>query len=459
MKNDGAMKDLFKVNILQLYLFWKNLSIAMVLLMVLLAISTFMAPIFSLGVAFVVAIVIYARIYANKTSHHPTYMLVGYALMVSVLIYTFVCLALVLIHIWTPLVFKDEFLLLNRPFLPILMLAPVCFCTLSYCYLNRGRLHRRLDRMFGVETDYFLKGKLGAILTHESARQMRILILLFGVLTIINWCYYGWFFYNDTVTNGRDIYIFFWLNIVGITIFLIYLLIHHYELSHELKDSGRLITPEEVSRLGVKTYIRYYVICGDYIYLSPDIPSNEYPTQSMVDTPVFNERSGVTFSDEEVAETVKSLIGKPGELKFFCAFSIPGLNNQIVARYFYFLDGKPEDYPALDVPGQWYAVAELQKIHKNRPHGLSSYLVADCLRLLTILNTEKNYDERGNRRFKIKSYMASLSLVDIRRSDIDFQSDKWIDISRFNADMPFFRLRRFFRSFRQSSTKMSGIMP
>lgn len=442
------MKDLFKVNILQLYLFWRNLSLSIALLMVLLTISTFMAPIFSLGASLVVAFIIYSRIYINKTSHHPTYMLVGYSLLLSVLIYTFVCLALVLIHIWTPLTFKDEFLLLNRPFLPILLLAPVCFFTLVVCYLSRKRLHRYLDRMFDVETDYFLKGKLGAILSHESARQMRLLILLFGVLTAINWSYYVWFFFNDAVANGRDIYIFFWLNIVIMGAFLGYLLMHHYNLNAELKESGKLVTPEQVKLMGDKSYVRYYVICGNRIYLSPDMQSNEYPTQTMVDTPFFYRRAGVLSSEREIEDEVKKLTGQPGELKFFCAFTVPGLENHIVARYFYFLDGEPEDYPELAKAGQWYSFAELHKIRKNRPHGLSSYLIADCLRLLTILNTEKNYDERGNRRFKIKSYVASLSLEDIRKSDIDFQSNKWIDISRFNADVPLFKVRRFFRDLR-----------
>lgn len=454
------MKELFKINILQLYLFWKNLSIAMILLMALLTISTFMAPILSLGASLLVVLIIYSRIYTNKTSHHPTYMLVGYGLMLSVLIYIFICLALVLIHMWTPLVFSDEFLLLNRPFLPILLLAPVCFVTLTYCYVYRRRLHRRLDRMFGVDSDYFLKGKLGAILTLESARQMRILILVFGLLSVINWVYYVWFFYKDAVTNGKDIYIFFWLNIVVMTIFLIYLLIHSYELNQELKDSGKLITPEEVNRIGDKSYIRYYVICGDRIYLSPDVPSGEYAGQTVVDTPVVYQRNGMIMSDQELIKEAEKLTGIHGELKFFCAFSTPGINNHVVIRYFYFLDGKPEDYPVLDVPGQWYTFAELQKIRRNRPHGLSSFLIADAMRMLTILNTEKNYDEQGNRRFKIKSYVASLSLDDIRKSDIDFQSDKWIDISQFNADMPFFKLRRFFRNLRwKGRMHMLGMLP
>lgn len=78
------MRDLQKINLVQLYLFWKNLSIAMLLLMVLLTVSTWTHSIFSIFTAIICAFIIYVRIYVNKTSHHPTYMLVGYALMISI---------------------------------------------------------------------------------------------------------------------------------------------------------------------------------------------------------------------------------------------------------------------------------------------------------------------------------------------------------------------------------------
>ena len=110
-----------------------------------------------------------------------------------------------------------------------------------------------------------------------------------------------------------------------------------------------------------------------------------------------------------------------GELRFFCSFSTPGLRQHTVLRYFYFLDGKCSDYPTLsEDKGEWMNMEQLTRINQRRPHALSSYLLADARRMLTIMRTEKLYDERGFRRYKIKSYVPQLRISDIRKTQIDF---------------------------------------
>lgn len=442
------MRDLQKINILQLYLFWKNLSIAMVLLIVLLTVSTWTHSVISLFTAIICAFVIYVRIYANKTSHHPTYMLVGWSLMMSIILYTLIMMALAFMTAWGILDVGQDFNIFNgQRTLSVLILAPVCFFTLLVCYICRRSLHRYIDNHFGVKSDVFMKGKLGVLLNRESRIQVRNLMGLFGVLTAINWIYYI-FFYHGGLLSDKDIYIFFWVNFIGLAFYLVYLLVHNYNLDLELKQRGELLTPEEAGSMMSKTYLRYFVICGDRIFVSCDCDDPDYTVHKVLDTPFFVVRAGNMVSETEIRSTIEKETGvKGGELRFFFGFKAAGLSNHTLIRYFYFLDGTPEDYPSLNAEkGEWMTLEQIQRINESRSHSLSAYLLADASRLITIMRTEKLYDERGNRRYKLKSYVPTFRLGDVRNTDIDFQSNQWLDIARLNCDKPFFRLRRLLRN-------------
>ena len=46
---------------------------------------------------------------------------------------------------------------------------------------------------------------------------------------------------------------------------------------------------------------------------------------------------------------------------------------------------------------------------------------------------------------KLKSYQPSFNLIDVRNSKLDFQDDKWINISMFNSDSPLFHIKRWWK--------------
>ncbi|MDE5723885.1 MAG: hypothetical protein K2H99_06840, partial [Paramuribaculum sp.] len=72
-------------------------------------------------------------------------------------------------------------------------------------------------------------------------------------------------------------------------------------------------------------------------------------------------------------------------------------------------------------------------------------LSAEIYRLHTMAMAWKTYDTDGDRRFKIKHYHPTFRLRDVHKWHIDFNDNKWLSISDFNADSPFFRLRRFWK--------------
>ncbi|MDE7109856.1 MAG: hypothetical protein K2O49_07835, partial [Muribaculaceae bacterium] len=83
---------------------------------------------------------------------------------------------------------------------------------------------------------------------------------------------------------------------------------------------------------------------------------------------------------------------------------------------------------------------------------LGDTMVTDTTRLATIMLTEKTFDENGFRKSKIKMYNPSFNLIDVKNSNLDFQDDKWINISLFNSDTPMFRFKRWWRKFLNGSS-------
>ena len=81
----------------------------------------------------------------------------------------------------------------------------------------------------------------------------------------------------------------------------------------------------------------------------------------------------------------------------------------------------------------------------KRQKRLASISVSDTSRLATIILTEKIFDEEGNRKNRLRSYNPTFNLYDVRKSKLDFQDDKWIRVSLFNSDTPFFRFKRRWR--------------
>ena len=91
--------------------------------------------------------------------------------------------------------------------------------------------------------------------------------------------------YVDININNRDSFIFVWLTIIVLIIDIFYFLIRYYNLYLDLKESNHILLPEEINNKNELLFLRYYLICGNYIYLS----SNNYKNlnQGKLDTPFF----------------------------------------------------------------------------------------------------------------------------------------------------------------------------
>lgn len=439
------MEDLQKVNSLQLYSFWKNLSIGLLVLVCIMALSHILPFYASPIVAFVAALFFYAMLYNNQNRADGKCMVIIYALLYSIVNYTITTIVLNVLTIWNVIHLPFELQFLNDPYIPSLLMNPVAFVTMAYIYIRRNKLSICRDCNLSTSGN-FERGKIGAIYRYESFYQIKNLMYIFGALSVIIWAYYSFIFVRLSV-NARDWYVFTWLTIIAFLLDEIYFIYRYYNLYLDLKENDEIISPEDLQDMTAKTYLRYYVICDNKIYLDPHtiVPKEEY--KEVFDTPFVTKRSVNGIPLPEVRSIIQRLSGvNNGELRFYYGRKSADLKNHSLLRYFYFLPGKPEDYPQLAINGEWVDFDDLKRLYIRTPGRVAQFCLNDMSRLATIILTEKTFDEKGNRKSRIKSYAPSFNLLDVKSSDLDFQDDKWIKVSMFNSDTPFFRLKKLFKS-------------
>lgn len=438
------MEDLRKINSFQLYALWKNLTVGFVTVIAMMALSKllpfFLSPIISL----ICAAVLYTMLYNNKVERSSSCMLVPYVLFFCLISYTFVSIIVNVLYAWGFFTIPKELTFFNDPFIPSLYLAPVSFLVCLVFYIRRHNLRLCVAcRLNNGSTSE--RGVLGSILSVETSLQLKNLTILFGFLSAVIWIYYIFVFVKIT-PNARDWYVYTWLTIIAFVLDEFYFIFRYYNLYLDLKENNEIISQEELSDMTAKTYVRFYLICGNSVFVDPHSFSMNDAYRDVIDTPFITKRTVNGITVPEVKRIIQGMTGiKDGELRFFYGRKSPDLAKHSVLRYFYFLDGDVEDYNSIDIDGEWMDFDRIKQIYSHNPGNLSSVMAADITRLATIILTEKLFDEQGMRKNKIKSYTPTFGLEDVRASDLDFQDDKWIRISLFNSDTKMFKFKRWWR--------------
>lgn len=448
------MKDLGKINSSQVYGLWKNLTVCLIAVVAVLVISKILPYYLSPVVALAVAAGLYIFIYNEKFSPVKSCVVPAISILYSIVVYAFVTIILNLMHIWGLFEMPKEFIFFTDPFIPVLILNPISFVVLLITFLE----HRKLKVCIECRVSKSFGGQRGAggVLNHEAHLQMKNFIIMSGVLTLAVWAYYQFSYINVNV-NARDNYIFTWLTVIGIFLDWIYFSWRYYNLYLDLKEGNELITPAELRDMTASTYVRYYVICGNSMYLTDQAHEPNSGNREVIDTPFFTKQSINGLYGDSVERIISQMTGVDnGELKFFYGRKSPYNEKQSLLRYFYFLDGDVSDYPELATPGEWVSFDKVKYLYSNVPEKMAELAVYDITRLATIILTEKIFNEEGYRKNGIKSYSPTFNLPEVRKSNINFQEDKWIEISLFNSDTPLYKLKKWWRNKNRKSHKKVG---
>lgn len=439
------MQDLIKVNGSKFLDFWKNLMYSLLVVMAVLFLSKLLPYYFSPIVALIGAAVLYTILFNGKLKSEYSCMIMPYSLFYCMILYSFVLLAMNVLYIWGMIELPKELTFFTPPYIPALILDPVCAVTLGIVLLRKNSLALCVDCRFDKGSS-MERGQLGTILHYESGLLLKNLFILFVLLSIVVWGYYLTLYDRSADINARDTYIFTWINLVTMILYLLFFAARYYNIYLDLKESGNIITEQELNDMSVKTYLRFYVICGNSMYLSNNIVDPKASYREVIDTPFVTKRNVNGITNPEVERIVHRLTDVDnGKLRFFFGRRNPDLRKHILLRYFYFLQGKPEDYSQLNLVGEWMDFDRIKSIYSKNASLMSTTLLADISRMTTVVLTQKLFDERGFRKVKIKSYQPGYSLEEVRDNDYDFQSDKWIKIAMFNSDSKGFFMRRLWK--------------
>ena len=234
------MKELEKVNGQQLIAIYKNFAIGLLVLMGSLFLSRLLPFYFSPIVGLISAAVLYTFVYNNKLSKQSSCVMVPYSLFFCMISYSFISIILNVLNIWNLIKIPQELSFFADPYIPALLLDPICFVTLLIVYLRRSNLtictDCKLTKGLAIE-----RGKLGEILASESKYQLVNLIWLSGILSVLVWAYYIGVYANINI-NSRDWYVFLWLNLIFCLLNLLYFASRYYNIYLELKENGEIIT-------------------------------------------------------------------------------------------------------------------------------------------------------------------------------------------------------------------------
>ncbi len=448
------MENLGKINSIQLYKLWKNLTYGMVTVIAMMTFSKLLPYFLSPVVALVCAAFLYTFIDQSRVKRESSCMIVPMAMLYSLVSYAFVTILINVFYAWGWKVIPEEFVFFTGPFIPSLIMNPVCFLTFLIFVLRQRKLKICIECKT-LNGNSIERGAMGAILNHEVHFQIKNLLKMFGALSVLVWVYYL-IFYIRIGFNARDWYMFTWMTVIGFVIDELYFISRYYNLYLDLKENNEIITPEELQNMTAKTYLRFYVICQNHIYVDAHAIDPKTPYKEVIDTPFFTKRSMSGLAISEIKRIIRQMTGHEGELRFFFGRKTSEMSNHSILRYFYFLDGTPEDYKEMNTDGEWMDYEKIKYLYSNNPGRLADISVADTSRLATIILTEKTFDERGYRKSKIKLYNPSFNLLDVRKSNLDFQDDKWIRISMFNSDTPFYGLKRWWRKLADKKKKSNS---
>lgn len=440
------MKDLDKINSSRLFSFWKNLSLGLLIVLVSMFIAQVLPYYFSPIITLIGAAVLYTMLYNGRIESNPSCMLVVYALFYSMITYAFITIVINILYIWGIFSLPKELTFFSPPYIPSLMYNPICCLVIGFMLIRGNSMNFCNDCKFknGLSID---RGRFGQLLHKENKVQLFNLFCLFLVMSVIVWVYYFTYYDKSADVNSRDKYIMLWLNLLCIVIDELYFALRYYSIYLDLKEEGNIITEQELGDMTTKTYLRFYVICANSIYVNTKIMDPRMPYREIIDTPFVTKRNVNGITTAEVNGIISSMIRIPGHLRFFFGRKNPDLEKHSLLRYFYFLDGTPEDYPEVRLAGEWMDFNRIKNIYNSSPTLMSSTFLGDMSRMATIVLTQKIFDDRGFRKIKVKSYQPTFTLEEIRQNDYDFQDDKWIRVSMFNSDTKGFHMRRLMRKF------------
>lgn len=198
------------------------------------------------------------------------------------------------------------------------------------------------------------------------------------------------------------------------------------------------------------TLLRYLIFWDNYLCV---LPPQDNPDTAMqighprYDTPgtlriPFRER----MPEHEANEYFCTMTKMRDVNMRFMYDNLLGNTECNVFHYLVFLDDEQKEILLSNHPSyQFISLGEIDNLLNSGQ--FNTMLSAEIVRLHTVAMAWKTYDNEGRRLYRIKHYVPTFRLRDVKKWDVDYADPRWFRISRINEDKPFFRLRRWWNRF------------
>lgn len=427
--------------ILQLWFNWMLSNGALTLLVIL---SLWVKPAAMPLIAFAMMLFLYSRIRRNHRSHIPNCYVLPFVATRTLFWTAIVMLTVNLIysdllihHFFTPSEVNRDI-----PFIVILIVSPVATGICGWTYFHRHDISfcRDCRLRYGTPAE---RGFLGIIYTQEGHYQIGLLTVLSVVMMVLGWGYYLLLYVNSSFILP-DRFVFIWVPALmwvasSLYLGLRYLGVYGYYCKNIAVNTRR----------GQTTRVRYIMIWDNFICLrkpEQDIDREIFP-DTKFDTPVsgyIQYREHVSpFEATQYFENFSDLRGV--DVRFMFSNDIGNADCNIFHYLVFLTDEQKAEFSAAHPDCDWYSMPEVADMINNRM--VNSMFSAEITRLHTIAMAWKTYDHEGRRRYRIKHYRPTFNVRDIHNWDVDYNDPTWLYISDNNQDVPFFRLRRFWRRY------------
>lgn len=317
------------------------------------------------------------------------------------------------------------------PYVSTLIVYPVTFfASLWYLFIGHRAIacvHCQIRH--GSHTE---RGLIAKLFEQESRLQLKVLLVLSAIISIVEWVYY-FLFYINVNYNSPDIF-FFFITPTVVTI----LSIGYFYTRYMGMWRHYCHNPAMVAVHGHSTAVRFIVIVNDHLLL-------DHYNPVIVDTPV---KCFLPFTTEVSLQRAREIFTEITGVKAqHLAAAYESEDTATLANAFHFLcffDSVSELKGSI-IPAQLYSYTRVTKM--IRQHVLAPELRSELERIYTVSMAWRTYHPDGRRIYPVKHYRPSFRFRDIRNYKVDYNDRRWLAVTATNEDKPFFRIRRFWNKY------------
>lgn len=326
------------------------------------------------------------------------------------------------------------------PYITSLILFPVT-CLVSIYYSQRKFSSdpcRHCSLMMGVST---MNNVLSEMFIVQAQTQIKLLAWLSGMMSVVDWAYYLLIYVNVNF-NSPDNYFYLGLPIIVYVLSLIYLRRQYATLSTELRKAALLSAAHEND--GNSNVLRFLIFYGDKILVREREHADNHMNMCL-DTPTITRLPiDEPVTDKRAADEFAKLSGIR-DFTIRPLFTSPAVDGRSSIIHYAIILNDAEPAPEGWALGKnWMTISEIDIAMRSGV--LSTDMSEEVYIVYTITMAWKTYDRRGFRLYPVRNYKPTFRLRDLRNWDVDYNDRHWLDVARFNEDVRFFRIKRYFRN-------------